>query len=60
MAGSFPATRAVRKLVDALKNEGKSAPPLLECLLSEAQDRPLLTAAEQLKASADHLGQMEC
>lgn len=59
VAGNAPTTFAILRLLDLLQSNDDLDVPLLESLLYEAQDRPLLTAAQQVSTSVRHLGQME-
>lgn len=58
--GPGTATAAIEALVDRLRSANAPAVPLYETLIEQAADRALLTPAEQLRATAQHLGQMEC
>ncbi len=60
VAGNAPATFAILRLLDLLQSNDECDVPLLESLIQEAQDQPLLTMAQQVSTSARHLGQMEC
>lgn len=60
VAGNAPATFHILRLLDLLQSNDDLDVPLLEALVQEAQDQPLLTTAQQVSVSARHLGQMEC
>jgi len=53
------ATQSILRLVDLLRTSN-SKNPLLDALLVQAPSRNLLSVAQQLDMSLQHLGQMEC
>jgi len=55
-----PATRSILRLVELLKLEDRPCTPLLESLLSGANDCEILSTVQQVEQSLNHLGQMEC
>ncbi|WP_168735184.1 AAA domain-containing protein [Pseudothauera rhizosphaerae] len=60
LRGPSPATAAIEALVDRLRSPDAPDVQLYETLTRKAGDQRLLTASEQLAATIDHLGQMEC
>lgn len=60
VAGNAPATVAILRLLDLLQSNDGVDVPLFEALTKEVPGRPLLSMAQQVSASARHLGQMEC
>jgi len=60
IADNRSAAQSILRLVDLLRARESPQSPLLDALLTQAPDRPLLNAAQQLEVSLQHLGQMEC
>lgn len=59
VSGNSPATFSILRLLDLLQAQPNPNVPLFDEIATKAQDRPVLSAAQQLDASARHLGQME-
>lgn len=59
VSGSVPATFAILRLLEHLQVETAPSIPLFEELVRKADDVPLLSAKQQLTASARHWAQME-
>ncbi|MGO1073846.1 AAA domain-containing protein [Lysobacter sp. CA199] len=59
VAGNSPATFSIVRLLELLQAQVNPDVPLFDELINKAQDRSLLSPAQQLSASAAHLGQME-
>lgn len=60
VAGNTPASFALLRLLDLIQQPAGLETPLLDQLIREAKNTPLLTMSQQATLSARHLGQMEC